>query len=654
MKRWPFVLTLALLAACGGADTITANAVPTAVALSPDGVRHASASFSPDGKHIAYWTPAADSTKDWVLTVANADLSAPTTMPVRANQPDMPVWHPDGTRLATVSSQYSATWDIVQVTLSTGDVKRLTSDPGIEDPNAWSGDGRTIAFVRSSPEGSIRSDILTVADGSSRPLVPGELRPHIGLPSPDGAHVAYMLGNGSAFTIWMADSVGGNRRPLTTEGLEVDVPNGWSPDGKHFLYISNRTGTSDLWIASVDGSPPRQLTRNVRNDYDGAWSPDGQSIAFLSDRGKQTDIWVIAAAGGEERRVTNTPAEEHGPLTWRGGTNEVVFNAGITTNSVWAIDLSSGKERQLTADSDRVSDWWSSPDGSQVAVVVDRGGGARELSLVPTAGGPARTLLSVSATLDRPMFSPDGSQLVYASDAGGTPGIWVIGVNGTAPRELTKGGLASQAVWSEDGTSVFYLHNRESRMQDVWKVPAAGGEATRVTRVGGLTGIMSRAGYPGTYVAGFSKQGGTYAVMRLRDDGTLLPVWTRSNSGWMVPLSRDSMVAFVEQPNGTMRGMVLSASGGGGRVVLKPNEEPSGTSIDGKFLLYHMTVNGATDLGILTLADGSVRRLTTSPEDESGSEFTPDGKTVIFARQRLVQRIQTVDVTSLLTPVKQR
>ena len=109
------------------------------------------------------------------------------------------------------------------------------------------------------------------------------------------------------------------------------------------------------------------------------------------------------------------------------------------------------------------------------------------------------------------------------------------------------------------------------------------------------------------------------------------------------------MVALVEQSDGKMRGMLLDVSGGGGRVVLKPNEMPSWPSRDGKFLLYSMPVHGATDLAILTLADGSVRRVTTTPEDERGSEFTPDGKTVMFLRERVVQRIHSVDVTALLT-----
>ncbi len=77
-------------------------------------------------------------------------------------------------------------------------------------------------------------------------------------------------------------------------------------------------------------------------------------------------------------------------------------------------------------------------------------------------------------------------------------------------------------------------------------------------------------------------------------------------------------------------------------------------SRDGRFLVYGMQVNGATDLAILTIADGSIRRVTTSPEDERGAGITKDGTTVIFARRRNVQRIHSVDMKTLLTPASSK
>ena len=54
------------------------------------------------------------------------------------------------------------------------------------------------------------------------------------------------------------------------------------------------------------------------------------------------------------------------------------------------------------------------------------------------------------------------------------------------------------------------------------------------------------------------------------------------------------------------------------------------------------------DLGIVTIADGTTRRLTTTRENENGAEFTPDGKTVVFWRGQTVQRIFTADLSKLL------
>ncbi len=653
MKRSVLVCMLTLVAACNGDRDVPADELPETVALSPDSAQHAGHAFSSDGQRIAYWTPATDSTTNWLLTVANADLSDAKPLAVRSAFPDWILWRHDGAQLASVSSQYG-TADIVLVTLSTGEVQRVTQDAGIEIPQGWTTDGRALSYMRSSSDGSFRTDVLSLVDGARRPMLPGESRPHIGFPSPDGSHVMYMLGDGSSYTIGVADSLGANRRQLTTEGFEEIVRNPWSPDGKSILYVSRRTGTSDLWIAPIDGSAPRQLTRNVRNDFEGAWSPDGQWIAFLSDRGKQTDVWIVPAAGGEERRVTNSAAEERAPLAWRAGTNELTFNVTSERSELWAVDVESGQERQLTADSLRLSDFWVSPDGRDVAIIVERGGGVRELAMVPVMGGVARTLVSNQARIARPLFSPDGSKLVYSSDVGGTDDVWVVDVQGGAARQLTNWpGIERSPVWSENGSELLFLSDRDTRLYDVWKVPASGGDPVRVTRDGGLVELLARAGFPGTYVSRISTKAGQIGLSRLQDDGSLQTVWDDSNTERLLPLSADSMLAMVEQADGTIRGMILSVSGGGGRIILKPNERLSWSSSDGRTLVFSTPVNGANDLALLNISDGSVRQLVSSPEDEQGAEITRDNKTVVFMRNQAIQRIHTADLTRLLSkPVR--
>ena len=59
----------------------------------------------------------------------------------------------------------------------------------------------------------------------------------------------------------------------------------FSPDGKTVAFISNRTGTSEVWLCEPDGSNPRRLT-DIRGDPTFAsWSSDSRSIAFSSAPG---------------------------------------------------------------------------------------------------------------------------------------------------------------------------------------------------------------------------------------------------------------------------------------------------------------------------------------------------------------------------------
>ncbi len=71
-------------------------------------------------------------------------------------------------------------------------------------------------------------------------------------------------------------------------------------------------------------------------------------------------------------------------------------------------------------------------------------------------------------------------------------------------------------------------------------------------------------------------------------------------------------------------------------------------SPDGKEMVYRFLVGDAGDLGILTLADGSTRRITETPESEGGPEWSADGSTLVFQRAVPISRITTANLTKLL------
>jgi dipeptidyl aminopeptidase/acylaminoacyl peptidase len=104
--------------------------------------------------------------------------------------------------------------------------------------------------------------------------------------SPDGRMVAYAVtsvdlpNNRTTTNLWLAATDGSTRKPLTS-GNKDRHPR-WSPDGKHLLFESSRSGSSQLWLLDLSGGEARQLTDISTGASNGTWSPDGKWIAFVS------------------------------------------------------------------------------------------------------------------------------------------------------------------------------------------------------------------------------------------------------------------------------------------------------------------------------------------------------------------------------------
>ena len=92
-------------------------------------------------------------------------------------------------------------------------------------------------------------------------------------------------------------------------------------------------------------------------------------------------------------------------------------------------------------------------------------------------------------------WSPDGKRLAFVSRGARRPrDIYVVNANGGAPQRITTDpsdhGLPS---WSRNGKWIYFASDRTGR-REVWRIPARGGEAVRVTREGGTTALESPDG----------------------------------------------------------------------------------------------------------------------------------------------------------------
>src|SRR5262249_44089065 len=83
----------------------------------------------------------------------------------------------------------------------------------------------------------------------------------------------------------------------------------WSPDGRHVLFVWDRAGVSNVYVADASGAQaPRELPAAGSGLNGAFWSRDGQSLMLP----KNGDLWRVPIDGGAGSAVWTTPALESG------------------------------------------------------------------------------------------------------------------------------------------------------------------------------------------------------------------------------------------------------------------------------------------------------------------------------------------------------
>lgn len=252
---------------------------------------------APDGSRIVFQS---NVTGNFELYVANADGRARQRLSELPGDKVTPVWSPDGRWIAFAANPEGQSEIFVIAADGTG-LRRVTDHPGDDSHPHWSADGMRIFFnsARGTPDltapwASQWHDIYSMRpDGS-------DIRRHTncrsvctyGSPSPDGRRIVFRKtidGPGMSWDltlgsrnseVFVADLDGSNERNLSRSAAFDGWPR-WSPDGSLVVFASNRAGpagTGQIFLASVDGGTITQVTRGRWSHVQPAWSPDGRKL----------------------------------------------------------------------------------------------------------------------------------------------------------------------------------------------------------------------------------------------------------------------------------------------------------------------------------------------------------------------------------------
>lgn len=223
--------------------------------------------FSPDGKLLAY-TSYRDGNPD--LYLLNLETGRRKKVSALPGLNISPAWAPGGGWLALSLSKDGGT-NLYLMRPSGGGLRRLTNGLGISVSPSFSPNGRQIAFT-SDRGGSPQIYVMEIEGTNLRRLTFSGNYNASPRWSPRGDKIAFVSDmEGGNFQVYLMNPDGSGVQQMTTRGSNEDPA--WSPDGRHLVYSSNRSGTKDVYVMHADGSGQKQLTRNARNNFAPDWSP---------------------------------------------------------------------------------------------------------------------------------------------------------------------------------------------------------------------------------------------------------------------------------------------------------------------------------------------------------------------------------------------
>lgn len=362
-------------------------------------------------------------------------------------------WSPDQKTLAIASrTSRQSPSSIILMTLETGEVQQLTNPPsgsvGDTSP-AYSPDGEMVAFIRHP--GTQVSDVYVVGKKGGEPqrVTINNLFLNGGLAwTVDGREIVFSSTHGGLPNLWRVRGSGGPLRRVIGSGEYANQPT-IARTGDRLAYLYRKTDTN-IWrvpgpLSNAPSSQPVQIVASTREEYSPQFSPDSNRIVFVSDRSGSREIWVCDRDGGNQIQLTSFGGSHVGSPRWSPDGRQIAFDSrpeGLS--SIYVINATGGSPRRLTeGKSEDVLPSWSR-DGRLIYFGSRRSGDWQiwrinieneQVEQVTTNGGYEA------------FEAADGKSVYFAKLE---PGIWkIVPGGGSETRVLDKAVWGSWSIFAE-------------------------------------------------------------------------------------------------------------------------------------------------------------------------------------------------------------
>lgn len=338
----------------------------------------------------------------------------PLVTPPEIGAPRLADISPDGSNLLVFGEIFSELERTMWIVPSTGGAARKIIS-GLGHDGTWMADGSTVLYA------SGRNILITHNDGQEPRVlasVPGRafwLRC-----APDGSRVRFTVVDSAtrATSLWEFTFADKKLRPLLKgwSNPTAECCGNWTPDGKYFIFQSNRVEGSNIWILPEKnwiGEPapsPSQLTAGPLNFIGPVPARRGNQI-FFTGAHKRSQLRRYDATTHQFVPYLREISMAGRTEVSRDGTR--VAWVSTSDGGLWQSQLDGSQRLQLTSRPMRVFMMRWSPDARSIAFMGKEPGKTWKIYSISTEGGKPQIVADEPRNQADPDWSPDGRTIVF-------------------------------------------------------------------------------------------------------------------------------------------------------------------------------------------------------------------------------------------------
>ena len=321
--------------------------------------------------------------------------------------------------------------------------------------------------------------------------------------STDGKRLAFLTNITGTSQVWMMDAAGGYPEQITAYQDNVGFIE-WSPSGNGLVFGKARGGdenTQFFWMSN-DGSEIRQLTNDPKTRYNfGDFSDDGTRIYYTSNKRDKNffDVYAMDAASGRETLLFQQNGNNDFAAASRDGSKIIVSRSGTELgldNNLYLLDTRTKRETLLTPH-----------EGSAQFEVVDflddnaillGSNDKREFGNLARMNLTTKRIEFLDSTnwdLDAGALSDDGRTFAYTINRDGFSELYIVDAKNSGRKSqavrLPAQGILGGLDFSKDGNKLAFTFSSAKYNADIWTYDLRSKQLMQVTK-------SSRSGIPST------------------------------------------------------------------------------------------------------------------------------------------------------------